>query len=57
MTIYEKSDILGGLSATEIPQYRLPFEVVHYEIQLMLDLGVKVHLFSTNVPFEVIINP
>ena len=42
VTIYEKTDILGGLSTTEIPQYRLPYEVVAYEIKLMQDLGVKV---------------
>eukprot|EP01125_Pyxidicula_operculata_P018237 TRINITY_DN6477_c0_g1_i1.p1 TRINITY_DN6477_c0_g1~~TRINITY_DN6477_c0_g1_i1.p1 ORF type:complete len:1026 (-),score=284.33 TRINITY_DN6477_c0_g1_i1:104-2800(-) len=42
ITIFEKRDFLGGLSSTEIPQYRLPFEVVDFEIKLMLDLGVKV---------------
>ncbi len=44
VVIYEKSEVLGGLSTTEIPQYRLPYEAVHYEIQLMLDLGVKVRV-------------
>jgi len=42
VTIYEKQLYGGGLSASEIPQYRLPFEVVDFEIQLMKDLGVKV---------------
>lgn len=26
----------------EIPQYRLPFDVVRFEVSLMTDLGVKV---------------
>lgn len=42
VTIYEKNDFLGGLSSAEIPQYRLPFGVVNYEIELMKDLGVKI---------------
>lgn len=29
-------------SSAEIPQYRLPYEVVDFEIQLMKDLGVKI---------------
>lgn len=29
-------------SSSEIPQYRLPYEVVDFEIELMRDLGVKV---------------
>eukprot|EP01124_Arcella_intermedia_P026121 TRINITY_DN4838_c0_g1_i2.p1 TRINITY_DN4838_c0_g1~~TRINITY_DN4838_c0_g1_i2.p1 ORF type:complete len:1048 (+),score=285.62 TRINITY_DN4838_c0_g1_i2:33-3176(+) len=42
ITIYEKEEFIGGLSSSEIPQYRLPYDVVDYEIKLMLDLGVKV---------------
>ena len=34
--------LLGGLSSTEIPQYRLPYDVVSFEVQLMKDLGVKI---------------
>lgn len=41
VTIYEKQDYFGGLSSSEIPQYRLPYEVVKFEVDLMLDLGVK----------------
>lgn len=29
-------------SSAEIPQYRLPFKVVAFELQLVRDLGVKV---------------
>jgi dihydropyrimidine dehydrogenase (NADP+) len=42
LTIFEKSQSIGGLSSSEIPQYRLPYEVVDFEIQLMKDLGVKI---------------
>ncbi|XP_046913747.2 dihydropyrimidine dehydrogenase su(r) [Dermatophagoides farinae] len=42
LTILEKEKILGGLSATEIPQYRLPYHAVQFEIDLMCDLGVKI---------------
>lgn len=42
VTIFEKDEHLGGLSSTEIPQYRLPFDVVQFEIKLMKDLGVKI---------------
>uniref|UniRef100_V5GTH2 Dihydropyrimidine dehydrogenase [NADP(+)] n=1 Tax=Anoplophora glabripennis TaxID=217634 RepID=V5GTH2_ANOGL len=42
ITIYEKQDVLGGLSTTEIPQYRLPISMVNFEIGLVKDLGVKI---------------
>lgn len=51
ITIYERRSYLGGLSSAEIPQYRLPIEVVDFEIQLVKDLGVKIETgrsLSTN---------
>ncbi|MFH4981756.1 hypothetical protein AB6A40_008465 [Gnathostoma spinigerum] len=42
VTIYEKMDYLGGLSSSEIPQFRLPYEAVDFEIQLAKDIGVKI---------------
>jgi dihydropyrimidine dehydrogenase (NADP+) len=42
LTIFEKQDYLGGLSSSEIPQYRLPYDAVNFEIELMKDLGVKI---------------
>ena len=42
ITIYEKRKQGGGLSSFEIPQQRLPFDVVEFEIKLMLDLGIKI---------------
>lgn len=44
--IFERNQFGGGLSFTEIPQYRLPFDAVDFEIQFMLDLGVKIHYNS-----------
>lgn len=41
VTIYERRDYLGGLSASEIPQFRLPIDVVDFEVQLVRDLGVR----------------
>lgn len=42
LTIFEKQDYIGGLSSAEIPQYRLPYSVVDFEVELMKDLGVKI---------------
>ncbi|PAA50679.1 hypothetical protein BOX15_Mlig007577g1 [Macrostomum lignano] len=42
--IFERSATVGGLSSTEIPQFRLPFNVVDYEVQLVKDLGVNIRL-------------
>ncbi|XP_013417109.1 dihydropyrimidine dehydrogenase [NADP(+)] isoform X2 [Lingula anatina] len=42
ITIFEKQKYIGGLSSSEIPQYRLPYDAVNFEIQLMRDLKVKI---------------
>ncbi|KAG8436764.1 hypothetical protein GDO86_007740 [Hymenochirus boettgeri] len=42
ITIFEKQSYLGGLSTSEIPQFRLSYDVVKFEIELMKDLGVKI---------------
>ncbi|XP_069686941.1 dihydropyrimidine dehydrogenase [NADP(+)] isoform X1 [Periplaneta americana] len=42
ITIFEKENYVGGLSSSEIPQYRLPYNVVSFEIDLVKDLGVKI---------------
>ncbi|XP_031556809.1 dihydropyrimidine dehydrogenase [NADP(+)]-like [Actinia tenebrosa] len=44
LTIFEKQEYIGGLSSSEIPQFRLPYDVVDFEVRLMTDLGVKVEL-------------
>jgi len=40
--IFERNPYVGGLSSSEIPQYRLTFDAVQFEVDMMLDLGVKV---------------
>ena len=35
-------------SSSEIPQYRLPYDVVSFEVELMKDLGVKVQNWHSN---------
>lgn len=42
VTVFEKESYTGGLSSSEIPQYRLPYDVVNFEVDLMKDLDVKV---------------
>uniref|UniRef100_A0A671MFC4 Dihydropyrimidine dehydrogenase [NADP(+)] n=1 Tax=Sinocyclocheilus anshuiensis TaxID=1608454 RepID=A0A671MFC4_9TELE len=42
ITVFEKQRFIGGLSSSEIPQFRLPYEVVQFEVDLMKDLGVKI---------------
>eukprot|EP01133_Synstelium_polycarpum_P008440 gene8440-9927_t len=42
VTVFEKQAYVGGLSSAEIPQYRLPYDVVDFEVKLMKDLGIKV---------------
>ncbi|CAI5454598.1 unnamed protein product [Caenorhabditis angaria] len=42
VTIYEKREFIGGLSSAEIPQFRLPYDVVDFEIQLARDIGVRI---------------
>ncbi|XP_038074925.1 dihydropyrimidine dehydrogenase [NADP(+)]-like [Patiria miniata] len=44
LTIYEKEDYIGGLSSSEIPQFRLAYDVVSFEVDMMKDLGVKIEL-------------
>lgn len=44
ITIFEREKYVGGLSSSEIPQYRLPYDVVSFEVDLVRDLGVKIKL-------------
>ncbi|GFR26592.1 dihydropyrimidine dehydrogenase, partial [Trichonephila clavata] len=37
ITVFEKEEYVGGLSSSEIPQYRLPQDVVRFEVELMKD--------------------
>ncbi|CEM00688.1 unnamed protein product [Vitrella brassicaformis CCMP3155] len=40
ITVFEKDSAPGGLSTSEIPQYRLPFDAVLFETRLCTDMGV-----------------
>ncbi|XP_059095329.1 dihydropyrimidine dehydrogenase [NADP(+)]-like [Tigriopus californicus] len=40
--VYEKEEFVGGLNTSELPSYRLPYDVVNFEVDMMKDLGVKV---------------
>ncbi|XP_066297825.1 dihydropyrimidine dehydrogenase [NADP(+)]-like [Branchiostoma lanceolatum] len=42
LTIFERDNHIGGLSSSEIPQFRLPYSVVAFEVDQMKDLGVKI---------------
>jgi len=43
ITIFEKEEFFGGLNTSELPAYRLPIDVVNFEMDLVKDLGVKVN--------------
>ncbi|MCG8642314.1 MAG: FAD-dependent oxidoreductase [Desulfobacterales bacterium] len=42
-TIYESMSKLGGITRYGIPEYRLPDEVLDWEIEGILNLGIDVH--------------
>ncbi len=41
ITIFEKEEFAGGLNTSELPAYRLPIDIVNFEMDLVKDLGVK----------------
>jgi NADPH-dependent glutamate synthase beta subunit-like oxidoreductase/NAD-dependent dihydropyrimidine dehydrogenase PreA subunit len=42
-TVFEATDHLGGLLRSAISQYRLPPEILEWDIEGVLDLGVEAH--------------
>jgi NADH-quinone oxidoreductase subunit F len=44
VTVFEKLPVLGGMMAVGIPDYRLPRDVLDFEIEGMLRAGVEVQL-------------
>ncbi|UCE60777.1 MAG: FAD-dependent oxidoreductase [Phycisphaerales bacterium] len=42
--LFEREAVLGGQMAWGIPEFRLPREVVHEEVQAIVDGGITVHL-------------
>ena len=47
VTIFEALPVAGGMLVTGIPEYRLPREVVHRDIEFITSLGVEI---KTNTP-------
>ncbi len=43
-TVFEASDVAGGMLRLGIPAYRLPYDLLEAEIQIILDLGVELRL-------------
>ncbi len=55
VTIYEAKDELGGMLRWGIPKYRLPRDVLDWEIQQILDLNVDVEMNTSvgkDIPFD-----
>ena len=46
VVMYEQFDRAGGLMRSNIPEFRLPDEVLHSETQVILDMGVDVRYNS-----------
>ncbi|MFW9820351.1 MAG: FAD-dependent oxidoreductase [Candidatus Thorarchaeota archaeon] len=42
VTIFEKSDIIGGMLTTEIPEFRLPRSVLNAEIEDLQHCGIEI---------------
>ena len=42
MTIYEALHLPGGVLSYGIPEFRLPNDIVEYEVQRLEDLGVRI---------------
>lgn len=48
--VFEREKFGGGISSTEIPEFRLEHDAVEFEVKLMQSLGVKVHFGHSLVP-------
>ncbi len=46
VTVFEAQSMPGGMLTLGIPQYRLPREIIHAEIQAIINLGVEIRLNS-----------
>ena len=44
VTVFEASNVPGGMLRLGIPAYRLPYDLLEAEIQVILDLGVELRL-------------
>lgn len=46
VTIFEALPVAGGMLTVGIPSYRLPRDIIHYEIDYILEMGVDLKLNS-----------
>lgn len=44
VTVFEKRSYAGGAMASVIPRFKLPQEIIDYELQLIRDMGVEIKL-------------
>lgn len=44
VSLFEAQDVLGGMLTLGIPEYRLPRELIRLEINVIINLGIDVHL-------------
>lgn len=52
VTIYESAEVVGGMLAMGIPEYRLNQETIDKEVKLIKDLGVKI-ITSTKIGVDI----
>lgn len=46
VVVFEREKKAGGVATWNIPQYRLPLDVVQHDLQNLIDLGVKIKYHS-----------
>ena len=56
VTVFEAHSELGGMLRVGIPQYRLPREVVHTEVQRLNQMGVEIRTNTRVVSLELLFN-
>lgn len=54
VTIYEANAKAGGMTRYGIPEYRMPYDILDQEIDLILSLGVTIH-YNTKVGQDIAI--
>jgi NADPH-dependent glutamate synthase beta subunit-like oxidoreductase len=47
VTVFEAEDYAGGAMVSVIPRFKLPQDVIDYEVQLVRDMGVEIKLGTT----------
>ncbi|WP_333589628.1 FAD-dependent oxidoreductase [Ligilactobacillus acidipiscis] len=53
--IYEKKEKAGGYLTYGIPEYRLPADIVNYEINRIINLGANIH-YNTTIGKDITMN-